>query len=339
MTRADRSDTYSGPIIDVHLHAFAVDQPGPGRPGKVPASVIVGYGADLRFDASQPWRSVIGELRTNPRGSAPFWASRSTEELRRQTLEAMIKLDIRGVVSGPVDLVRTYQQAAPDRVIPAIEFDLERFDHSPGEIADLLNDGFRVLGEITDQYNGTRMDDPVFDPYWQVAAERDVPVAIHTGVGAPGAPALHPGFRAELHSPLRLERLLNRHPQLRVWACHAAWPMLDELKAMLYNYPQLHIDTGALQMSLPRAEYYRFLEALVDAGFIDRIMYGTDQILWPELIGEGVRAITDASFLDHDQQAAILHHNAVRFLRLDPPQTAGSVDTDRKTSKRPITPD
>lgn len=312
------NDAYRGPIVDAHLHAFAVHKPGPGRPGKVPAAVCVGYGANLGYDASQPWLAVLSARRSDPPSDDPIWAALTDDELRAQTLAAMQSYDIRGVVSGPPELVRAYRRDAPERVIPGIEFDLERFDYTPADIAELFDDGFAVLGEITDQYNGTRMDDPRFDPYWELAQQRDVPVAIHTGVGPPGAPAVYPKFRAALHSPLGLERLLTRHPSLRVWVCHAAWPMLDDLKVMLYNYPQLYLDTGALQMCLPRTEYYRYLSALVDAGFLDRIMYGTDQILWPRLIGIGIDAINQASFLDHDQKKAILYDNAVRFLRLNP---------------------
>lgn len=310
------TDAYRGPIIDAHLHAFAVSRRGPGRPGAVPAAVWVGYGADLAYDGTRPWPAVLAAMRTNPRGADPIWAALTDDDLRERTLEAMAAINIRGVISGPPDLVRSYQRAAPERVVADIEFDLNRFDYTPAEIAALFDDGFAVLGEITDQYNGTRMDDPRFDAYWQIAAERDVPVAVHTGVGPPGAPAVYPRFRAALHSPLGLERLLNSYPGLRVWACHAGWPMLDDLKVMLYNYPQLYVDTGSLQMVLPRAEYYRFLSALVDAGFTDRIMYGSDQIIYPGLIELGVRAINEAPFLDVGQKKAILHDNAARFLRL-----------------------
>lgn len=316
-SRDHLADAYRGPIIDTHLHAFAVDVRGPGRPGAVPAAVCVGYGANLGYDGTRPWPAELAAMRQQPRGAEPIWAALTDDELREQTLGAMATLDIRGVVSGPPDLVRSYQRAAPDRVIPGIEFDLERFTYTPADVAALLDGGFAVLGEITDQYNGTRMDDPRLDPYWEIAADRDVPVAIHTGVGPPGAPSVYPGFRAALHSPLGLERLLTRHPGLRVWACHAAWPMLDDLKVMLYNYPQLYVDTGSLQMVIPRTEYYRFLHALVDAGFIDRIMYGSDQIIYPGLIEVGVRAINDAPFLDVAQKKAILHDNAARFLRLN----------------------
>ena len=69
-------------------------------------------------------------------------------------------------------------------------------------------------------------------------------------------------------------------------------------------------------MALTRTEYYSFLKNLVDAGFTDRIMYGTDQIVWPGLIEEGINAINEAPFLTLQQKKTILHDNAARFFRL-----------------------
>ena len=97
---------------------------------------------------------------------------------------------------------------------------------------------------------------------------------------------------------------------------HAGWPMRDDMKAMLYAHPQLYVGTGVLQMAATRAEYYDFLENLVNAGFIERIMFGSDQMVWPGLIEEGIDAINEAPFLTTAQKAAILHENAARFLRM-----------------------
>lgn len=51
--------------------------------------------------------------------------------------------------------------------------------------------------------------------------------------------------------------------------------------------------------------------ALVDAGFSDRILFGSDASL-----EEGVDAIMEAGFLTPEQKEAILCRNAARFLRL-----------------------
>ena len=135
------------------------------------------------------------------------------------------------------------------------------------------------------------------------------------GVGPPGAPQLYPDFLVQ--SPLRIEKVLRQYPTLRVYLMHAGYPFVDDLKALLYLYPQLYVGVGVLQIALPRNEYYRFLEELVISGFIDRIMYGSDQMNWPGAIEEGIKAINDAPFLNLEQKKAILYDNAVRFLRLD----------------------
>jgi predicted TIM-barrel fold metal-dependent hydrolase len=60
----------------------------------------------------------------------------------------------------------------------------------------------------------------------------------------------------------------------------------------------------------------------VDAGFGDRIMFGTDQGIWPDLIEVSIRAIEDAPFLSEAQKRDILYNNAARFLRLSPAEIA-----------------
>jgi predicted TIM-barrel fold metal-dependent hydrolase len=63
------------------------------------------------------------------------------------------------------------------------------------------------------------------------------------------------------------------------------------------------------------------LRRLVEAGFEDRIMYGSDQMAWPEFIAPSVEAIEEADFLTEEQKRKILYFNAVHFFRLeeDPP--------------------
>ena len=67
---------------------------------------------------------------------------------------------------------------------------------------------------------------------------------------------------------------------------------------------------------LSRAAFYAYLEALVRAGLAKRVMFGSDQMRWPEKIGEAIEAIEQAPFLTEEQKRDILYHNAVRFLRL-----------------------
>jgi predicted TIM-barrel fold metal-dependent hydrolase len=45
-------------------------------------------------------------------------------------------------------------------------------------------------------------------------------------------------------------------------------------------------------------------------------MFGSDQMYWPEAIGQAIESIRNAPFLDDAQKRDILYGNAARFLRL-----------------------
>lgn len=49
---------------------------------------------------------------------------------------------------------------------------------------------------------------------------------------------------------------------------------------------------------------------------LDRVMFGSDQMIWPEAIGISVEAVQDLDFLTVEEKAAVFYDNAARFLRL-----------------------
>ena len=55
----------------------------------------------------------------------------------------------------------------------------------------------------------------------------------------------------------------------------------------------------------------------MDAGFGKRVMFGSDNMVWPETIGRSIEVIQQAPFLSETQKRDILYNNAARFLRLD----------------------
>ena len=97
---------------------------------------------------------------------------------------------------------------------------------------------------------------------------------------------------------------------------HAGWPMLDDMLATLYTHPQLYVDLAAICFMIPKKEFYFYLERLVGAGFGKRIMFGSDNMIWPDAIEEGIKTINEAKFLTPGQKRDILFNNAVRFLRI-----------------------
>jgi predicted TIM-barrel fold metal-dependent hydrolase len=64
-------------------------------------------------------------------------------------------------------------------------------------------------------------------------------------------------------------------------------------------------------------EVNRYIQRLVEAGFEDRVMFGTDQLVWPKLMAYSISIIQNADYLSPEQKRDILYNNAARFLRLD----------------------
>lgn len=311
--QAAEPSRYEGPVIDVHLHADSAGQIGP--PGQ---SICPKEGPlhRMNFDARGDWRRALVERGLDPPCDDPLVGAPSDAALRDLTIEQMRRYNVRGLVSGPAEYLDDWVETAPDLFWPSTKFYLPSDSTpSPEDLAERQRLGTRVaLAEIVNQYAGIAPGDPRMAPYWEMAEREELPVGIHLGIGPPGAAALYPEFRAM--SPLELDPVLRRHPRLRIFVMHAGYPFLDDMKAMLYLHPQLMVDTAVLQFQIPRAEYYAYLESLVRAGYSDRIMFGSDQMVWPGAIGEGIDAINDAPFLTFEQKKAILHDNAARFLGL-----------------------
>ena len=118
-----------------------------------------------------------------------------------------------------------------------------------------------------------------------------------------------------------MAQFLVRHPDLKVYVIHGGWPYVEDMKAMLYAHPQLYVDISAINWALPAAELDAYLRSLVDAGFGDRIMFGSDQMVWPQTIGVAIESV-NASDLSLEQKAAIFYDNAARFLGLSADEIA-----------------
>jgi predicted TIM-barrel fold metal-dependent hydrolase len=275
------------PIIDVHLHAY---------------------------ERNESWTRKT----PNPLTGQPMTATTELAHMQASLAEMKKYNIVKAVVSNHYPAVLRWQAASPDRIISSYGFDdpdsadlkLLRNEHAAGRLG--------ALGELAIQYEGIGPNDPKMEPYWALAEELDVPVGLHTGLAPAGTPyTCCPKFRNPLGNPALLEEVLIRHPKLRIYLMHAGYPYLQETIAILHMYPQVYADLGAIDWLRPREEFHHYLRSLVRAGFGKRLMFGSDQMLWPEGIGMAIEGIESASFLTQEQKRDIFYNNAVRFFRLD----------------------
>ena len=272
------------PIIDVHLHAYNLWQ----------------------TQSDTAWYP------------SKFNRPANSEKLMQQSFDMMNKYHIvKAIINGDTKMIQKWQANDSGRLLPGYET-WEPF--TPEHIARLrqkIKSGeVKVLAEIVTQYDGISASDSALEPLYALAEENDIPVGIHMGPGPSGI-AFNTKYRSRLSSPLLLEEALVRHPKLRVYVMHAGWPMLDDMVALLYAYPNLYVDIAVIDWYIPKAEFYFYLRRLIDAGFSNRIMFGSDQMQWPQSIGAAIETIQSASFLSKEQKRDIFYNNAVRFFRLD----------------------
>ena len=309
------------PILDVHLHALPADHQGP--PPLAFCLPIVEWPAhDPQRPYADTFMAWMKPEAGDPNCEHPMWSPTSDEEVMRRTLDILERRNVIGVTSGP--LVERYQKEAPDRIIPALLFSVGQDPPPLDTLRAWFESGrYAVLGEVTNQYQGIAPDDPRFEPYLALAEELDVPVGIHVGPGPPGVAYLGASnYRGRLHSPLLLEEVLLRHPKLRLYVMHAGWPMIDDLLALLWAHPQVYAGVGVITYAMPRAGFHSYLQQIVEAGFGNRVLFGSDQMVWPEALEVAIQAIETADFLTERQKRDILYNNAARFLRLSADEIA-----------------
>lgn len=303
------------PVIDMHVHATFTERaaPIPGCTGDQPLLYLPLDPVKSPPDADL---TACAKPILSPTKRDDFEA-RTIAELRRNNVR-------RAVLIGRPEELSKWQVDAPGLFVPATvpapvtndKIDRIRALASAGKI--------KVLAEFGPQYLGMRADDPSLEPFWALAEELDLPVGIHLteGVVLSADEIGTDPFRASLTTPFQLEEVLHKHPKLRIYIMHSASPLIDETISMLFTYPSLYVDVSANDWNMPRAQFYDELKRLVDAGFSKRILFGSDQTIWPQAIGLAIGTINAAPFLTREQKRDILYNNAARFLRLTPEEIA-----------------
>jgi predicted TIM-barrel fold metal-dependent hydrolase len=275
------------PIIDMHIHSFPADYLG---------------------ESGIP----------NPVTGKPS-AAVSDEEIMQATLREMHRYNIvKAVVSGPLEIMYRWKSKEPKRIIGGVHFDELTALPDVAHLRQLYIAGqIGVLGELAAQYVGLSLGDSLFEPYLALAEELDIPVGIHTGLGPAGTPyTCCPEFRVTYGNPILLEEVLIKFPKLRLYLMHGGWPYLEETKAIMSVYPQVYADLAVINWIIPREEFHQYLRALIQAGFGKQLMFGSDQMVWPEAIGLAVEGIETATFLSREQKRDIFYNNAARFMKL-----------------------
>ncbi len=278
-------------IIDMHVHSYS----------------------DTDFGEREPATDYYGI-----KGSA------NAEEHRLETLKAFEQFNIvKAMVSGnPESVARWAEKDNSNRVIKGIlQFAPDSYNMDTIRFEQMIKDGeIEIFGELGPYYSGTTLSDPEWQPYLRICEKYDIPVAVHTGGGDPGGTySWAPKARLKLGDPYLIEDVLVNYPKLRIYMMHAGgedWPE-HAIRLMAY-YPQLYTDLGVMLWVEPNTQRYitEFLKKIKHAGYLDRVMFGSDQMKWPYAISKSIDFLNSLEFLTEEEKEGIFYSNAARFLRL-----------------------
>ena len=237
---------------------------------------------------------------------------RDPKELLDSTITQMDKHNIVLAVLSGNDLDESYRWAKADSrfiVGPMIEIPA---DVDLNRIRKDIEDGkIKIMGEITSQYAGLAINDPSLEKVMELASEFNIPVQAHvTGTGG-GA-----NFPTAKGDPLLVSEVIQKNPGLKIYMENAGFPYVDKTVSLMYTYPTAYGDLSTLTWIVPRNVFYKYLRELMEAGLGKRLMFGSDQMLWPRRIEDGIDAINSAEFLTDEEKRDIFYNNAARFLNL-----------------------
>jgi hypothetical protein len=278
-------------IIDMHIHSYGESDFGTREPA------IDNYGVK---------------------------GSPNAEAHRMETFIAFVKLNIeKAMVSGNPESVEEWvEMDKDDRVIKGIlMYSPDDYGMDSIKFEQMVIDGkIEVFGEVAPYYHGTSLSDPIWQPYLRICEKYDIPVAVHTGGGGPGGTyTWSPKARLSLGDPYLIEDVLVNYPKLRIYMMHAGgedWP--EHAIRLMDYYRQLYVDLAVLLWINENTKRYtkKFLQNIKEAGFLDRVMFGTDQMLWPYSIEKSINFLNSLDFLTEQDKEDIFYNNAARFLKL-----------------------
>ncbi|MDX2047295.1 MAG: amidohydrolase family protein [Chitinophagaceae bacterium] len=240
-----------------------------------------------------------------------------------ETYRALKKFNIvKAVVSGTVKSVDEWKaRDSSNIIIRGISIDHPGDDGMDSiKFESLIKEGkIEILGEVGAYYSGTTLSDSIWQPYLRVCEKYDIPVAVHTGGGDPGGTySWSPKARLKLGDPYLIEDVLVKYPKLRIYIMHSGEDWHEHALRLMAYYPQLYSDLGAMLWVEPLTQRYvtDFLRNAKQAGYLDRVMFGSDQMRWPYAIKKSIDFLNSLSFLTKEEKQNIFYNNAARFLKL-----------------------
>jgi uncharacterized protein len=233
-----------------------------------------------------------------------------SQELRREWAEA-------GVVGGVVHLSGS-QTSPPQRTFDHIVFCAALGETiSVATIETGLKERRYGCLKVYLGYVHRYASDPVYKPFYELAAKYGVPVVFHTG------DTLSKTAKLKYADPLTVDEVAVDHPSTTFVIAHCGNPWIESAAEVAYKNPNVYLECSALltgdlsKMPPEKVETYVVRPISWVFGYVEdptKLMFGTD---WPlTKVGPYIEAYKKAIPKQYWQQ--VFHDNAARIFKLGP---------------------
>ncbi len=274
-------------------------------------NVVLGQVVDMHMHGYSETDFHAGKARNG------FESSKTAKEHLEQTIYEMDKNHIEyAVLCGTMESIERYTKA-DKRFIPGYQ-DYQEDLIPVGQFEEFLISGkIKVFGEVMAVYKGKTLADSVYQPYLAICEKYGIPVAYHSGGSFPDAQnSGWPKYRIALGDPLLIEDVLVKYPKLKVYLMHAGENFYENTLRMMDGYPNLYADLGDELWLHPMTMDFavKFLKSAKTYGVINRVLFGSDQMIWPQAITSSINFLNSLNFLTKEEKEMILYKNARLFL-------------------------
>jgi uncharacterized protein len=246
------------------------------------------------FDCHSHWstrRGYIFQSEEAQKSQERIWGTKAqfqTEDemaatFRRNHARVMMDLALTAFVDMPMDEMRAFhdytfevQRRHPDVIFghwlsfnPHLGRDaIKEYERAVAAKAGFI--GFGIIGQAPHR---VAPSDPLWDPFYKVSIDADIPVLIHTGLtgigqGFPGGN----GIVLDDGHPRHIDAVAAKFPQLKILAARPAYPWQDEMIAILLHKANVHYELHGWS---PKT-FSPALKREIGRRLQDRVMFGCD---------------------------------------------------------------
>ena len=192
------------------------------------------------------------------------------------------------------------------------------------EIRGFLHDGTVRGLKLYPGYEPFFPNDPKLEPVYQLAAECQVPVMIHSG------DTYTPKGKVKFSHPLHIDEVAVDHPDVNFVICHIGNPWIRDCMEVVYKNKNVYTDISGLVLGNFSDRFEQFMrkqlqEMLLYGVEPDKVLYGTD---WPISSMESYIDFIEELKIPEKEKKKIMCDNSADLFKLsmsDSPYNHGSL--------------